>query len=184
MKNKFVIGIDPGKGGGIVTISAGKIYTIDKMPQGPSNLWDFFVALGFPSMLDLSKTWVFIENVHAMPNDGKRSIWTFAKHIGQLEMLSELLSLSPAYVTPQRWQKWLSEQPYGAIKDKSWTKPQWKSTLSKRAKEIVPEKWKKHITLATADAYWIARYGWEIARYEENNTERSPKGNGSLPIRT
>lgn len=180
--NKFVIGIDPGKGGGIVTLTNGRVTTIDKMPQGPSNLWDFFIALGFPAMLDLDRTWVFQENVHAMPNDGKASIWSFAKHVGQLEMLSELLSMSPAYVTPQKWQKWLSAQSYGLTRDKM-AKPQWKSVLAKNAKAHIGPKWDKKITLATADAYYIALYGWDLIKNEESNTKRSPTSYAKAPIR-
>ena len=181
MTKKFIIGIDPGKGGGIVTLTNGRVTTVDKMPQGPSNLWDFFISLGFPSMLDLDRTWVFIENVHSMPNDAKGSVWTFGKHVGQLEMLSELLNMSPLYVTPQVWQRWLSEAYMGFTKT-GLTKTQWKSALAKHAKKIIGPKWAKNITLATADAYFIALYGWNLVQGEEINTKRSSKGNVPVPI--
>jgi len=158
------------------------------MPQSPKYLWDFFIGLGFPSMVDPRLTWVFIENVHAMPNDAKGAIWSFAKHIGQLEMLSELLSMHPTYITPQSWQKWLSEHPRGLKRQEEYTKPQWKSALAKRAKEDTcntgQKSWEKYITLATADAYWIALYGWEkIASGQEENTDGSEKIDHKIPIR-
>jgi hypothetical protein len=118
-----------------------------------------------------------------MPSDGKPSIWTFAKHIGQLEMLAELLSMSPTYIQPQKWQRWLREGSMALKKEDSLTKAQWKSHLAKKAKDNVPERWKKQITLATADAYWIALYGWEQIKDDEENTTCGEAGDVKIPIR-
>jgi hypothetical protein len=155
----MVIGIDPGKSGGIVVLNNGRILAIDKMPPTPLKIWHYFISLGFPNALDKAKVRVVVEGQHPMPNDGKSSIWSFAKHIGHLEMALELLSVSYTVVYPITWIKWLLGASMGVKKEKSWSKQDWKRHLRDVAKEEVPIKWKNSITLATADAYWIALYG-------------------------
>jgi len=161
MINDFFIGIDPGKNGGIAGLTNGKITTLDKMPQTPTDMWGYFIDLGFPNLLEREKTHVYIESVHSMPTDGVKSAFSFGKHLGWFDMLFAKFNISPTLILPRVWQ-----QHYDLKRSREQSKYNYKKELVEKAKSLVPKYQTKEITLKTADAYLIAKYGWETYNKE------------------
>lgn len=66
-----------------------------------------------PAMASLLRPWigarVAIEQVHAMPGQGVRSMWTMGFGVGAWEGVLAGLSMSYQRVTPQRWKKVLMD---------------------------------------------------------------------------
>lgn len=149
----FHIGIDPGKSGAIVGLTNGKINVIDKMPQTPKDIWDYFIYLGFPNMLEKDKTYVCIEAVHSMPSDGVRSAFTFGHHVGQLDMVFAALNINPIRVRPSDWQSYFAIQ-----RGKGEPKYTYKGRLVELAKKLCRADERDRMTRVTADAYLIALY--------------------------
>lgn len=149
----FYIGIDPGKNGAIVGLTNGKINVIDKMPQTPKDIWDYFIYLGFPNMLERNKVHVCIEAVHSMPSDGVRSAFTFGHHVGQLDMAFAALAIDPIRVRPSDWQSFYSIQ-----RGKGESKYVYKGRLVELAKTLCRADERDRITRTTADAYLIALF--------------------------
>ena len=153
----FIIGIDPGKNGGIVGLTNGKINIIDKMPQQPTDLWGYFIdVLGIPIMKK-ENIYVFIEDVHSMPTDGSKSAFTFGRGLGWLDMLLAYWDLHTERIIPRKWQLIYS---LSKDKERGETKYQYKKRILEKAKTLVPDHQKKNLTLATCDAYLIALYGY------------------------
>lgn len=157
----FIIGIDPGRNGGIVGLTNGHINVIDKMPQQPTDLWGYFVdVLGIP-MIGKDHTHVFIEDVHSMPTDGVRSAFSFGRHLGHLDMLLTRYDLPTSRIVPSKWMAHFALQ-----RDKMETKYQYKKRILQKAKEMAPKSYVDSLSLATADAYFIATYGYETLKEE------------------
>lgn len=132
-----IIGIDPGKSGGIAIIKNGQAWA-DKMPETEKDLWDYFDSL-------LEDGFAYLEKVHAMPKQGVTSTFSFGQNFGMLIMALTAAAIPFELVTPQRWQKELGCLSHG---DKNVTK--------RRAQQLFPG---LTITHATADALLIAEYG-------------------------
>lgn len=132
-----IIGIDPGKSGGIAVIKDGQAWA-DKMPETEKDLWDYFDSL-------LYDGFAFIEKVHAMPKQGVTSTFSFGQNFGMLIMALTAASIPFELVTPQKWQKELGCLSHG---DKNVTK--------RKAQQLFPT---LTITHATADCLLIAEYG-------------------------
>jgi len=155
MKN-FVLGIDPGKNGGIVGLTNGKINLIDIMPQGPQGLWEYFETSGLRLILQSTEvnSYVFIEDVHSMPTDGVRSAFTFGRQLGWLDMLIARYPVPTTRVGPAIWQDY-----FGCKREKEVSRYNYKKQLVEKAKSLAPNSYHKQINLSTADAYLIAKYG-------------------------
>lgn len=155
----FYIGIDPGKNGGIVGLTNGKINVIDKMPQTAYDMWDYFIYLGFPNMIEKEQTYVIIEDVHSMPTDGVASAFTFGHHIGVFDGIFAALGIYPHRVRPQIWQS-----HFGLQRDKQGeeSKYSYKKRILEMARGIAGggrnKEELKSLNLYTADAYLIAEY--------------------------
>lgn len=116
--SKFIIGIDPGKNGGIVALSglAGnpKIVDINNMPATVSGLWDYFLYLGFPNLNKKEDTYVFLEKVHSMPSDGRRAAYSFGFSNGQMDAVLDRMVRTPGFslnlVRPVDWQRYFGLQ--------------------------------------------------------------------------
>jgi hypothetical protein len=98
-----VVGIDPGKRGGLVYLAPGG--TVDGARTMPLRLD------GAPDteQIEAWLRWkaparIFLELVHAHPNDGKRHLWTFAAHMGALKDAIARTKIPCHEVDPQRWQ--------------------------------------------------------------------------------
>lgn len=144
----FIVGIDPGKNGGIVSITNGRITDITKMPPTPEDLVNHFLYLGFPNQPLGIKSYVIIENVHSMPTDGAKSAFSFGKQLGNIEGVLASFSIKPYRVSPQEWQSYFKLK-----RDSDESKYDYKKRI--KSKAISLSKTKK-LSLETADAYLIA----------------------------
>jgi len=167
MAKTFVIGIDPGKNGGIVSLTNGKITTIDAMPSSIEALWDHFEFLGFPNMIRKESTYVFLEQVHSMPTDGVRSAFTFGHHNGVLDAILVRMGCVLTTVLPAKWMAY-----FNLKRNKEETKYEYKKQIVEYAKLTTKVDNRKDITLKTADAYLIALYGYNQIKkeYKSNGT--------------
>lgn len=156
---KFIVGIDPGRNGGIVGLTNGKINVIDKMPPNPESIWGYFVdVLGIPLMKNNKENiYVFIEDVHSMPTDGVRSAFSFGRRVGELDMVLSYYNLHTIKVLPREWQ---SHFNVPTRKESGLSKYQHKKYLHTLAGTLLPKDYQNKITLATCDAYLIALYGY------------------------
>jgi Holliday junction resolvasome RuvABC endonuclease subunit len=146
---KSIIGIDPGKSGGIAWISE-RGPCVEKMPETLQDLWELVrdISYGFPYGSN-NQLIAYIEQVASSPQQGVKSAFTFGNGFGHLEMALTARSIPFVRVRPQVWQKALGCMSGG---DKNKTKA--------RAQELFPS---LKITHATADALLIAEYGRRIS---------------------
>lgn len=157
----FVLGIDPGKQGGIVGTTNGKINLLDHMPQGPDALWDYFETSGLRLILQSQEinTNVFIEDVHSMPTDGTKSAFSFGRQLGWLDMLITRFPVRITRVTPSRWM-----DVFEIRRSKEESRYNFKKRILANAKMVAPVLYRDRLDLYTADAYYIARYGEAICK--------------------
>lgn len=137
----IIIGIDPGKGGGIAWIMDGKPCAV-KMPETTQDLWGLITDIAGEFGTQYK---AYIEQVHSSSQMGVKSAFTFGQGFGHIEMTMTAAGIPFERVSPQRWQKAMGCMSRG---DKNITK--------RRAQELFPQ---LKITHATADALLIAEYG-------------------------
>jgi hypothetical protein len=159
----FVIGVDPGRNGGIVGLTNGKINTISKMPYNFLDMKGYFTDdLGIPIM-DKEKVHVFIEAVHSRPTDGVRAAWTFGYHLGQLDGVLDMLNININRVRPTEWMGYFELKRDREAE----TKYFWKKRIMEFAKDQTTKANAELITLDTADAFLIALYGYHKLKSKE-----------------
>jgi len=166
MDKIFIVGIDPGKNGGITSITNGKITTIDDMPKSPGDLWEHFLFLGFPHQPEGIQPYVFIEQVHSMPTDGVRAAFTFGYNTGQLHLCVDRLCDGFTFVLPSKWMA-----HFDLKRDKQETKYAYKKRIVETARSKTKKVDVASITLKTADAYLIALYGYHLIKQKQKNNE-------------
>ena len=143
---RYVIGIDPGKGGGlaVVDIDTKEVVEVVAMPDTISDISAFVEkykdAVG-----------AYIEIVHSMPKQGVSSTFTFGQYYGYVQMAVASHKIRCTEVLPSKWQKAL-----GVSSKKGESYSSHKSRLKGRAQQLFP---KAKTTLKTADALLIAEYG-------------------------
>jgi len=144
--DKKVIGIDPGKEGGIgvFSITQNTLVELIHMPATPKDLLDLLKIYSKNSVC-------YLESVHGMPGQSGSGMFNFGKGFGHIEMALMSLGITTTEVTPQRWQKIFCLGTKG--KD---TSTVWKNKLKTKAQQLYP---KIKITLATSDACLITEYG-------------------------
>lgn len=159
LQNKYssdkIIGIDPGKSGGICLIHNNEIRA-SKCPDTTQGMSDLFSEMVLDSPTTSFK--VVIEKVWARPTDGRVSVFTFAQNYGRWEGIIASHGVEAEYVIPVTWMKHFTV-PRGLRKQerKNHIKHLSKELLFKH--QYVPRMWKGVPTLATADAIMIAKYG-------------------------
>lgn len=136
----LIIGIDPGKEGGVAWTQDGmKEPLAAKMPDNVHELVDLLRGN------DLSDAKCYLEKVHSMPKNGVASMFTFGQGLGRIEGVLAALAIPYEWVTPQKWQGAMRCQTGGD-----------KNVSKRKALELFPRtKW----THATADAALICEYG-------------------------
>lgn len=146
--DKKIIGIDPGKSGGISVYSLTKGCLIEAvpMPETAKDLHDYLKLLQVNSVCVLEK-------VQGLPKMGGSSMFNFGKGFGHLEMALISLNIKTFEVTPQVWQKTFQ---LGTKGNKSTT--EWKNKLKFKAQQLYP---KVKVTLAISDSLLILEYGIE-----------------------
>lgn len=148
-----VIGIDPGKSGGIAVMNAEdhSIEAVYKMPQTPVD------AVELLSQYSQDST-AYLEQVLTRP--GQQGMFEFGRNYGMLETALSALGISHVKVTPQKWEKEFQlHKPKTA--DHSRAKSEHKRILKAKAQELFP---RLKITLATADALLLAEWGYRQER--------------------
>ncbi len=138
-----IIGIDPGKNGGIAWCHEIGDWTttgVEKMPETDTDLLELLCSISGEGECK-----AFLERVHSMPGQGVASTFEFGRGFGALRMALLALGIPFDMVTPQTWQKSMSCLSKG---DKNVTKS--------RAQELFPS---LKVTHATADALLICEYG-------------------------
>jgi len=146
-KATHIIGIDPGKGGGI-----GRVISVDK------NIWSAYKCpKTIDEMVEIIKTFkkfavrpiCYLESVHAFPTDGRSSAFKFGENFGVWKGILSSFDIETKLVTPQKWQKHFGELP------------KVKKDRKAKLKQIATDKTKIKATLNTADALCITVYGYE-----------------------
>lgn len=142
----MILGIDPGKSGGFCLMDDdGNVLGKLKQPETDAEcFFEMSVALDWAND-DGHKLTAVIEKVHAMPQQGVTSTFTFGRNFGFLHGVLTALKIPVIEVTPQRWQKELGCMSKG---DKNVTK--------QKAQQLFPD---HKFTHATADATLIAYWG-------------------------
>tara|TARA_R100001594_G_scaffold875_4_gene3612 strand:+ start:1836 stop:2309 length:474 start_codon:yes stop_codon:yes gene_type:complete len=145
-----VIGIDPGKNGGLVVITKDDIIA-HKCPDTPDGMATLFgIALNGDAPIDVH---VVIEQVWARPGNASRAAFSYGVNYGLWIGIVASYEVDLKYVSPQKWMTHI-----GCPKGMNVT--QRKNWLKDKAKKMYPSL--KKVTLATADAILIARYGKDI----------------------
>jgi Holliday junction resolvasome RuvABC endonuclease subunit len=139
-----VIGIDPGKLGGIAWITDGKP-CVEKMPETLADLWNLIESIVYSDHPQNPNCKAYLESVHSSPQMGVKSAFTFGNGFGHLEMALTAAGIPFERVSPQRWQKAMGCMTKGD-----------KNVSKRRAQELFPA---IKVTHATADALLLAEYG-------------------------
>jgi len=142
-----ILGIDPGKSGGIAWIDDKGRACVEKMPDTLLDLWQLLLSIDYLPCNDAgdSNCKAYIEQVHSSPQMGVKSAFTFGNGYGHLEMALTAAGIPFERVLPQKWQQAMGCMTKGD-----------KNVSKRRAQELYPQ---LKITHATADALLIATYG-------------------------
>jgi hypothetical protein len=142
-----IIGIDPGKGGGLAVISKDGIKAF-KCPNTPDKMATLFgVALNGDAPIDV---YLVMEQVWARPTNASSRAFNYGVNYGVWIGIAASYEVDMNYVSPQKWMAYI-----GCPKGMEVTKR--KNWLKSKAKECYPSLEK--VTLATADSILIAKYG-------------------------
>jgi crossover junction endodeoxyribonuclease RuvC len=135
------IGIDPGASGGLAAVDAqGRFLSATKMPETPRDVLDALTRLTDGAVT----CYAALEQVHAMPKQGVRSMFTFGVGFGILLASLTASGIPFDQVTPQKWQKALACYTKGD-----------KNVSKQRAQQWWPE---VKVTHALADALLLAEF--------------------------
>jgi len=132
-----IIGIDPGKNGGIGVIDNGDASAY-KLPATPRDRW------GLISSLSVDDPFALIERSTSSPQMGVKSAFTFGEGYGSLIAMLIAAGIPHDTVTPNKWMASLNCRTGG---DKNVTKA--------KAQALFPN---LRITHSIADAILIAEY--------------------------
>ena len=145
------IGIDPGVNGGIALITPEYKWYAERFPRdrNPKKAYALFENMIMNAKNEGFLIRVFLEKVHAMPHDGRSSLFKFGSNYGL--WIGIAVQYPITFVTPKKWQSHYGDLP----KDKK----ERKNNLKELAIETVGLQLKP--TLCTSDAILIAKYGKE-----------------------
>ncbi len=146
-----IVGIDPGKDGGIAIFSGGDVEAV-KMPETERDLFDLIEG-----QTHNRRVVVFLEKVSSSPQMGVVSAFKFGRTLGLIHMACVASGARLEWVTPQKWQKEFGLIVKGRGLGQSDTEK--KNRNKARAQELFP---RLKITHAIADAILIAEYGRRV----------------------
>ena len=143
--SRIIIGIDPGKRGGLAVKHPGHDPGRAAMPPTPGDLVDLLA--GWSRAGDCV---CYLEKLTGVVG-GKfmQGMFKFGEGYGVIQGALLALGIETHLVTPQAWQKRLGLGTRGDM-----TTTQWKNKLKAEAQRLFPGP----VTLATADALLILRY--------------------------
>lgn len=141
------LGIDPGKSGGIAAVRGdiedSGVETI-KLTETPADVCAWLGRVMSSPWIDPRKVRAVIEQVHATPQMGVTSAFTFGRSFGWLLGVLDATGIPYEFVSPQKWQKAMNCRTGG---DKNVSKA--------AAQRLFPQ---VKMTHAIADAILIAEY--------------------------
>ena len=147
----ITIGIDPGKGGGIVFINGDKIIEMYKCPNTIQDMAELLepYKVSWDSNIGVI---AYIEQVHAFPTDGRSSAFKFGVNYGIWQGLLGANKIETKFIAPQVWMKSL-ELPKSKVERKR--------KIKIIAQKVIDNQkvLKKKVTLNTSDAVLIGMYG-------------------------
>ena len=143
---KLIIGIDPGKNGGIAVVDSDTNDVVDvvSMPGTVKDISDFIERYKDASC-------AVLETVHSMPGQGVASMFTFGQYYGYVQMAVVAHKIRCIDVLPSKWQ-----QALGVKAKKGEPKSVHKNELKGLAQKLFPD---TKVTLKNADALLLAEYG-------------------------
>jgi len=147
--NSHIIGIDPGKSGGIATISTILEETNYMAFKTPDSIHEM-VELVRVIKKDPITPICYLENVHAFPTDGRSSAFKFGVNYGIWQGILSSFKIETILVTPRKWQSEFGELPKE------------KKDRKNKLKSIAIKETGIKATLSTADAILIALYGYRV----------------------
>ena len=147
-----VIGIDPGKSGGISVVEDGEV-TAHKCPKTVEDMAVLFSIICGDTPRD--KIYAVMERVWARPNNASRSAFAYGVNYGSWLGIRASNEEDCNPVLPLKWM-----QHMGC--PKALKKENRKRWLKEKAKELCP--YIKRVTLITADSILIAKYAEDILK--------------------
>lgn len=97
----YILGIDPGKRGGLVLIDHNKrVRLAESMPKDLTGLHDIFLACNSIAACNLI---IAIEKAQAYPGQGVCSTFAIGVGYGSLLMACEMLGIKPKEIRPREW---------------------------------------------------------------------------------
>jgi hypothetical protein len=142
----MIIGIDPGKTGGMAWIQDGKAYCFSFKDKDEYEIGQEFAVIACCGAK------AFLEKVHSAPGQGVASTFAFGRGYGFLRGLLVANKIPFEDITPQEWQRGMRVPTRG-----NKTKAEHKNVMKQRAKQLYPSA--EGIDLTTADAVLLAHYG-------------------------
>jgi len=150
-----ILGIDPGANGAIAYFKSDDVkYDINaitayKCPDSAEGMAKIAEKC-FSGSID---TYAYIEQVHAMPHDGRSSLFKFGTNYGKWLGILGAYSIDTTYVSPQKWMKWWEVRMDTKLPK---IKKDRKNMLKLWASQCTSQK----VTLYNADAILISMYGY------------------------
>lgn len=116
--NKFYVGIDPGKNGGVVVLDNNKnclgTYEIPKIGNDIdlNGFYEIFEKIKSQALNSIAKIHVCTESVHAIFGSSAQSTFSFGYVVGIIDMLIISNKLPYSKIQPKEWQKniWLESE--------------------------------------------------------------------------
>lgn len=98
-QHEIIVGIDPGAKGAMAVLKDGKVIELVK----------FKTISSYRNYLDAMQGYdnvkIYLEEVHSMPGQGVKSMFSFGQRFGEIIGMLEAFRLDYNLVTPQQWQK-------------------------------------------------------------------------------
>ena len=161
---KTIIGIDPGASGAVsfTSIKDKQIHTYKCHPNITGRAITIDIAINdFPRETVVA----YIEKVHAMPHDGRSSLFKFGVNYGAWLGILASKQIRTVEVSPQKWMKFWQDK----IEEKF---PKVKKDRKNKLKEIASIYTEKPATLWNADAVLITMYGVHKEEEIKNDNRR------------
>ena len=161
---KLILGIDPGKGGGLAVYNEKENET--KAIKFMDDLCELSAVVGsIIHGFKADEIYVIVEHVHSFPTDSRPSAFSFGRNLGQWEGILGSHELVKETVAPKTWQ---NHYDVPIIKNK-YERKRW---LKEIAQTMFPD---IRVTLNICDALLIANYAKEMQYYKKNEKKGRKK---------
>jgi len=160
-----IVGIDPGKDGGVCLMEDYKVIELFPMPRIKSNVNYKKLAEHFQFCWEYGAEVFYIEEVHSLGMSGKKSNFSFGEIFGIKQGMLAMAKIPYDFVQPKEWQSHLWSNIDKVYSNKKKNKIDTKATSESTAMRLYPgvdftkskAASKNHDGLI--DATLVARYG-------------------------